>query len=298
MEKTIKYLIWFVIVFFVSFNGVAQSQPGDTVMAVDSRSRLVITEKSGYAEIRVTTADGNEVLSTAVSPAGSTYSVKSRQNTFGSNIRRIMRNDDCREGSRWDVTVDGVCVGLTDAVGSNHPGEMQWSKSFELCWLNCLAVIYDMGGSDLSFGLGFDWRNYRSTWSDRMLTATSDKGMEWTAPPDGVRIRFSRLKVFSLQFPVLFRTKIPSTSLHFKAGPIMNFNTYGSLKTGYDDTEGNRCEIFTKAIEPRRFTLDFFASLSLCKAVGIYARYSPMKVMKNVGDINFRPFTLGLTLGI
>ena len=200
-------------------------------------------------------------------------------------------------GSRWNVGSSGVCLGLTNSVGQGEGG-LQWSKSIEISWLSCINVCYSFSRSQISLGLGFDWRNYKTTTSDRCLVATPDRGIAWGKYPEGTKARYSRLKVFSLQFPLLYRWRVPKSSLAIQLGPVLNFNTYASLLTVYDDIDGNRAKDFTKALSPRRVTLDFFGSLSFCNAVGLYVRYSPMKVMNAPQSLNFHPLTVGFTLGI
>lgn len=94
--------------------------------------------------------------------------------------------------------------------------------------------------------------------------------------------------------PLLYEWKVPKSRLKLKLGTILNFNTYSSLKGVYDDSAGNRCEFFTKKFERNPTTLDFFGSISYRNALGIYFRYSPMKVLKDPSPINFTPFTIGV----
>lgn len=278
----------------------AQTEKPDTLLKVDPESRLVITESAEGTMVTVS-GYGEEGLSASVfSGYPEESSVSSRQATLRDNMMRLVgeRRNRCCNGSKWDVVVDGVCIGLNRAVGQGNDGGLQWSKSFEISWLNCLGVAYSLGKSSISLGLGFDWRNYKVTTSGRYLLPTPERGIAWSDAEGDMKVRNSRVKIFSLQLPLLYRLRIPKTSLHFKAGPVFNFNTYGSLKTVYDDAAGNRCEYFTKEINPRRFTVDFFGSLSLCSAIGVYVRYSPMKVMDAPGSLNFRPLTIGVGFGI
>ena len=60
------------------------------------------------------------------------------------------------KSSYWGVGLDGVCIGLTDAVGQGGRDGFEWSKSFEVCWMNCLKVYYRFSRSCVSLGLGFD----------------------------------------------------------------------------------------------------------------------------------------------
>lgn len=201
-----------------------------------------------------------------------------------------------RCGQRVRHMVADECI--VNPVNQGSSGGLQWSKSFEIGWLSCFGVKYGNRRCAVSLGLGFDWRNYKITTTDKCLVANGRKGIEWGSYPLGCKGQNSRLKVFSLQLPLLYSWVVPKTNLVFKCGPVFNFNTYSSLKTAYEDADGNKIEDFTKAISPRRFTLDFFGSLSYKHTLGIYVRHSPMKVMDASTTINFQPLSVGVTLGI
>lgn len=298
-----------IIAFFATGCFGAQAQNGgsevaDTLLKVDKVSKLVITENRGGSVITVTGKDDNESFQAVVkTDYPSNSSVSSSQSVLASSRVELPGFEYVRRrGSHgWKCYVDGICFGLSNPTGLDTPKGLQWSKSLEIGWLNCFAVGYSWGRAAMSLGLGFDWRNYKITTSDRYLTPTPDKGIDWAAAgtlPEGSRLKNSRLKVFSLQLPLLFRSRIPGSCLRLKLGPIFNFNTHASLKTNYEDMHGNKAELFTKDINPRRFTLDFFGSVSLSNVVGIYVRYSPMTVMDATDGINFKPLTIGVGIGI
>lgn len=89
--------------------------------------------------------------------------------------------------------------------------------------------------------------------------------------------------------------KVPMTAMRLRVGPILNFNTYSSIKGNYEDAAGNRCEYFTKNFDRNPVTVDFFGSISYHDVIGVYVRYSPMKVLKDPSPINFNPFTVGFS---
>lgn len=281
-----------------------RSADPDTLLKVDNPSRLVITENRDGSVITVTGKEDNESFQAVVKtdyPRNS--SVSSNQSVLTSSRVELPGFEyGGRRGSHgWKCYVDGICIGLSNPTGLSAPKGLQWSKSLEIGWLSCLAVGYSWGSTALTLGLGFDWRNYKITTSDRYLTPTPDKGIDWAAAgtlPEGSHLKNSRLKVFSLQLPLLFRVRIPRSCLRMKLGPVFNFNTHASLKTNYEDIAGNEAVLFTKAINPRRFTLDFLGSVSLSNIVGIYVRYSPMNVMDAADGINFKPLTVGVGIGI
>ncbi len=280
----------------------SQEEKPDTILHITTPSKVVVTENASGSKVEVRSLTDDEELIASVFTgysSESSVSSKSREGFLNSWwYNRNLLNVEENQGSHWGVSLDGVCIGLNNALDQTPEGGLQWSKSFEISWLSCLNVYYEFSRSRISLGLGFDWRNYKVTTSGRALVANADKGIGWGNYPGNSEGRFSRLKVFSLQLPLLYEWDVPKSSLTFKAGPIMNFNTYASLKSVWDDEDGNRHESFTKEIEPRRFTVDFFASLSFCKAIGLYVRYSPMKVMDAPTGLNFRPLTVGVTLGI
>ena len=299
MERLYSY-IYLILALGFCLETNAQTEKADTLLKTETPSRMVITESPEGTRITVTGYGEEGYEASVLSEYPSESSVSSRQMTLGGGMLGLIADKDerCGSGSNWEAVVDGICIGLDKATGLGNCRGMQWSKSFEIGWLNCIGVAYSFGPSSVSLGVGFDWRNYKTTFSDRCLVVTPEKGIDWGSVKEGDNVRFSRLKIFSLQLPLLYRLRIPKTSLNLKVGPIFNFNTYGSLKTSYYDSNGNKWEDFTKDINQRIFTVDFFGSLSLCNAVGIYVRYSPMKVMNASDGLNFRPLTIGVGFGI
>ncbi len=277
----------------------------DTLLNVNAPSRVTITENASGMTVKVDGIEENLGFSASVTAE---YSPESSVSSRRSYERR--RNWLCdgsligysgRSGneSHWGVGVDGVCLGLTNAAGQGDGNGFQWGKSLEICWMNCLKVYYSFSGSSISLGLGFDWRNYKSTIPDRRLIVNGSKGLEWreTEIPGNESVRNTRLKVFSLQFPLLYEWRIPKSDLKFKMGPVMNFNTYASVKTSYRDVAGDSREEYIRNVGQRKFTVDFYGGLSYCGFIGFYARYSPMRVMDAPG-LNFHPLTLGVSIGM
>lgn len=277
-----------------SLSCMADMENPDTLLNIDPASKLVITENPAGTFVEVTAENGAKIFMAAAEYKLSA-SVKTSQSTL-KDIVKIPLGGDCNvcNSGSWDLSMDGLCIGLSNAVGQTGGGGLQWSKSFEISWLSCFNIKYSFSRSEISVGLGFDWRNYKSTFDNHWLTTTPNGDVEWGRAPEGCHVKFSRLKVFSLQIPLFYEWKIPKSKLSFKAGPIACFNTYASLKGVYEDELGKKGEFFTKAFSPRRCTVDLFGSLSYGNGIGIYVRYSPMKVLKDTSPINFHPFTLGI----
>ena len=295
--KTLRYI--FVLSLLFSIKALAYSEVPDTLIAVDSPSKVIITESSEGTKITVTdNENGAEESHFIAYTPGANVKTSRKSSVSLFNIPGLdcmNRQEKCgRSGSRWLLGMEGVCIGLNEAHAQTGGGGLQWSKSFEISWLSCLNIGYSFNRSRIYLGLGFDWRNYKATADRRWLVATEAGGVEWGEAPEGVNVRYSRLKVFSLQMPLLYEWRVPKSRLKLKLGPILNFNTYSSIKGVYDDSFGNRCEFFTKEFKRNPTTLDFFGAISYHNALGIYVRYSPMKVLKDPSPINFTPFTIGI----
>ena len=281
----------------------AQTELTDTLIKVDTPSKLTITENEKGMKVTVEGSQGDDKFNvstfTEYTPDASVTASKNptKKDWLDRWADGIVQKKT-KGGCSWNLIMSGVTIGLINPINQEPVGGLQWSKSFEISWLSCIGVMYGNHRASISLGFGFDWRNYKITTSDKCLVANGDKGIEWGSYPSGTRGKNSRLKVFSLQLPLLWTWRIPKSSLEFKCGPIFNFNTYASLKTAYEDEDGNKMEDFTKAISPRRFTLDFFGSLSYSHAIGLYVRYSPMKVMDAPNTLNFQPLSVGVTFGI
>ncbi len=280
----------------LSLTSVASTENRDTLMIVDTPSKVLITESTDGTLITVTdTLTGAEQSHFVSYAPGAKVSTSQHSSKTTLNIPGFNCMSRKNQKSGWAVGIDGLCVGLNQATDQTGGGGLQWSKSFEINWLSCINVGYVFSRSRIYLGLGFDWRNFKATADGRWLQPSENGGIEWGEAPEGVDVKSTNLKVFSLQLPLMYEWKIPKSWLKLKVGPILNFNTYASLKGIYEDKAGNECEYFTKDFDCRDMTVDFFGCLSYHNALGIYVRYSPMKMMKTGSPINFTPFTVGVS---
>ena len=291
MKKLILTLLLLNILSFAK----AQTSVSDTLLYVSNPDRVVITESPEGT--RVSISDSGESVLIAY-PDSAKISTYRRSSTlpfdlpFGYGKKGSESCGSSCDG--WTVGFDGLCIGLNNALGQTGGGGLQWSKSFEINWLSCLNVGYAFSRSRIYLGLGFDWRNYKATADGHWLQPDGNGGVKWGSAPDGVHVKATQLKVFSLQLPLMYTWNIPKTHLRWRMGPILCFNTYSSIKGIYDDASGNHCEYFTRDFDRTPTTVDFFGSLSYHTFLGIYVRYSPMKVLKTASPINFTPLTLGV----
>lgn len=297
--KTLRYIFVLSLILSIKPLTASGAEVPDTLMEVDTPSKVLITESSEGTRIIVTdNKSGTEKSYLVEYTPGAKVSTSQKSSTSIFDIPFldcINKKEKCGcFGSGWSIGIDGLCIGLNKAHGQTGGGGLQWSKSFEISWLSCINFGYSFSRSRIYLGLGFDWRNYKATADSRWLETSESGGMQWGEAPEGVLVKYSRLKVFSLQLPLLYEWRIPKSQLKLKVSPILNFNTYSSILGVCDDAYGNRQEYFTKNFKRNPTTLDFFGAFSYSNVLGIYVRYSPMKVLKDSSPINFTPLTIGI----
>ncbi len=175
-------------------------------------------------------------------------------------------------------------------------------KSLEISWLNMISVKYSprvLRHTTFSIGFGFDWRNYRISTGQHRLISTEAGGVTTAPFPEGAAPHGSRLKVFGMGIPVLITQEIPVKWLDgsrgsISVGAVFNYNSHGSLKAEWTDSNGHEATYKTNHIGHRRFTLDLIGIVKVGWGLNLYARYSPQTVLRGAGQPKFRPFSTGL----
>jgi len=194
--------------------------------------------------------------------------------------------------TKWEIISGGLGFGWVTPVGSEHSLDASMWKSNEITWAMILGVKMSNGPHSLSAGLGLDWRNYVIT-GDHFFNKDNDGKISLIPYDDNMGKRRSRIKVFSLQIPLLYEFSFGHhRNFDFKVGPTLNFNTGGSIETQY--TIGSHdYTIKTRHISQRPVTVDVMGAINY-KSIGIYARYAPMNVLKKSTGLEFRSFSTGI----
>lgn len=183
-----------------------------------------------------------------------------------------------------------VGFGLVDAVDAPEGMNVDMGASYEIMIDNLVkAVCYLRSSTSVSVGFGMTWRNYRMTGYNRFVQEGSN--LVLGEYPEGADINFSRLKVFSLTVPFLLNQNLGRRAL-FSVGPVINFNTHGSLKTRYK-LDGEKIKEKSNEIHQNRVTVDFMARLSL-RRLGLYVKYSPGSMLNTEFGPEFRSLSVGM----
>lgn len=202
-------------------------------------------------------------------------------------------------GSRWDIFLAGLGLGMVCAPGAPAEMQLEPAKSFEINWLYALGVRYNIPwNADVQLGMGFVWRNYRSTVAGlRMVSGDMNVRFEpWAEGSTGCN---TAIKTFAMQFPLIYRQKtgvsILGNQLSVSAGAVLNVSTYASVKNGWIDTSGQKVRECFHGVGQRKVTVDFIGVVGT-HPVSAFVRYSPQNVL--TGDVSprFKSLSAGLML--
>lgn len=257
----------------------------DTVVSYGNARSLTIQETPEGVAVEVIAGNGDVDLFYNQTPGDRLIRSTSRFN----RIR-------CGCCDRWHLTCGGLNFGFvtTPSVSSSLRPDM--GKSLEIGWLNIIGLERKLSRSwNMSVGVGVDWRNYRSTTG--LVFNPDDGHVEISGErPDGYR--FSRIKIFSVQFPMLFTKtfhRVAGATPAVGFGAIFNCNPHASVKTSWKDEQGKRRSISSDRVAQRKFTIDFYGQVSL-GSFGIYARYSPYRILTGEHAPDYRSLSAGIIL--
>ena len=214
---------------------------------------------------------------------------KSLSTNSGNNLPKISISED-------DVDMEATAhlgIGFVSPTNVSSGMDFPFGKSWEIFVTPMVFELYmnKAKGDLVSLGVGLDWRNYRMTNDTRFLLAP-DGTVDLGAYPEGAKPQFSRVKVFSLSFPLLYEHKF-NRQWGLGIGPVFNWNTYGSIKTRYKK-DGEKHKSVEKSIGQRKFTIDAMFILEN-PIIDLYLKYSPMDVLKD-NDLKFQSLSLGIYL--
>ena len=188
------------------------------------------------------------------------------------------------------IQMGGIGFGFLNTVGAPADMRTNMSSSMEVFFdLFSYGRKYNYGRHVVSFGMGLSWKNYRMTGYNRF-----DKdGMNVVISPYPLdaEIDFSRLRIFSLTFPLEYKFKIHN-DFAVSTAAILHWNVDGSLKTKYKVNSHKVTEKVGK-VNYHGASVDFRVALHW-RFVSTYFKYSPCNVLKSEYGPQFNAFSAGV----
>lgn len=195
-----------------------------------------------------------------------------------------------------NVIASHAGVGFCVPAGKSFSGPSAVGSSWELFWTIAQWERFTPSYKNcLAWGVGINWRNYRTDGRSHFVKQTDGTITEQTYP-EGYEPEFSRIKVFSLCVPLSWGHRV-SKNFSFSLGPVINFNTYASIKSRYHDAEGKKHKDIYKHIHQKPVTVDLMGTLRVKSLpFSIYGKYSPMDMLSDTygSGVNFQSVSFGV----
>ncbi len=196
--------------------------------------------------------------------------------------------------SKSAFEIGGIALGWNKALNGPSNMNVNMGASYEIMADHLLNYVYypQRNGHSFQIGFGISWKNFRMNGRNRFIK----EGDRITIGkyPEGADIEFSRLKIFSWTLPVMYGYEF-GKDLSVKVGPVLQFNTYGSLKTKYKEASGEKIKIVDKNIHQNPVTIHLQGQINW-KAIGLYVKYSPCHVLNTDFGPEFESLSTGITL--
>ena len=296
--KRIIYLSLFIfhLSLFISVSAAAQNDTlvinhpqKVTVISGDSLQRIIVNGKQD---------DNDFVYQNTISLVDANYESKtSISRDHWELIPSVKvgrpRNDTPSHSRYGNELTAHIGIGFTCPTQVDRRVEFSTFKSWEIF---ATIVQWDhfldrRENNVVSLGFGIDWKNYRMT-DDMLFTKGPDGNVTVQKYPLEFEPKFSRIKVFSLTATLRYRHDF-GHGFAIGFGPIVNFNTYASIKTRYKFL-GDKIKHEEKNIRQRPVTIDWMLDLNVAD-VPLYVKYSNDNVLKD-GGVKFRSLSFGLYL--
>lgn len=199
----------------------------------------------------------------------------------------------------------GLHFGFTGAIDAPAEMNTQMGKSFEIGVDNLIYYGHSFGASGrnmIQVGMGINWRNYRMTGENR-FDMDGDNVLV-TGYPEDAEGKFSRIKVFSLTFPIAYSYRTPvkalgKSNLGFKLSAMLNWNSHASMLTQYVLADGSKVKEKYDRIGQRKFSVDIQLGVQVAPAVCLYVKYTPFDLFKSgTTSPKFQTISTGVRLRI
>jgi len=275
------------------------SEPVDTVLHVKNASAVVITENASGVSVDVKGLENDEAFHTTCDIPYEKDGVIKTHQSFSMPLSLMLSRSQDVIGM-----FQGLHFGFTGAVDAPSEMNTQMGKSFEIGIDNLIFYGHQFGPSGRSMiqvGMGINWRNYRMTGDNRF--DMSDGNVIITGYPEDTEGNFSRVKVFSLTFPIAYSYRTPvkalgKSHLGFKLAAMLNWNSHASMLTQYLIEDGTKVKENHDRIGHRKFSVDVQLGVQVAPAVCLYVKYTPFDLFKSgTSSPKFHTISTGVSLG-
>jgi hypothetical protein len=277
----------------------------DSIKVIINPDTVKITDSSNYVSIEVKKKDGDYILKKEISDNNITV-ITEKSKEWNFDIPFIGKNQAKEKYSRNTgignqklnfhmLRYMEYGMGLVTATNQAEGMDVKMANcGWEFIFNNLFGFYFRATKStQLQMNFGLNWRNYRMKNENRFL---KDGNKLIVAPyPDGADIEFSRIKIFSMTTEMMLQQRL-TKNIMVAIGPVVNFNTHGSIKTRYK-LNGEGQKETSSHIKQNAVTVDYKAEVGI-NPISFYFKYSPSNVLNTDFGPEFRSMSAGLIFNI
>ena len=302
MKKILTSALMLCSVLLTTAQTTTTTTGNDSTVIIRKPNEVRITEGRGYINVEVRGREGNDAYLYTIRKGSNTSIMSEKSKSWDFRIpfvdKKIVASSSPRyKRARFSLNIiNGLQFGMgIVSATSQAPGmDIDMSNAgFEFFLNNLVMWEYrPVKNTSLTMGFGVDWRNYRMKGNTRFIKEGANISLG--SYPEGADINFSRLKIFSLTLDLMLRQRLFG-HVSMAAGPVVNFNTSGTLKTRYTLVNGDNRESIkerNRNIHQNAVTVDFKGELKI-DPIAFYIKYSPMNVL----DTNYGPKVRSISAG-
>ena len=283
----------------------AQSQTEkDSIKVITNPDTVKIANRNNHISIEVKKKDGDYTLKREISDNITVITEKNKDWDFDIPFTR---NNMTKERDSGYTGIGNqkfrfhllrymeYGMGLVTATNQAEGMDVKMANcGWEFTFNNLFGCKFQAARrTQLQMNFGLNWRNYRMKNENRFL---KDANKLIIAPyPEGADIEFSRVKIFSMTLEMMLQQNL-TKNIMIAIGPVVNFNTHGSIKTRYKLNREGQKET-SSHINQNAITIDYKAEVGI-NPVSFYFKYSPSNVLNTDFGPRFRSMSAGLILNI
>lgn len=262
----------------------------DTLIVKNARKVMVIAGDSlQKIEIEGMENDSNYHYSNTIQLVDSNYVSTGRISSkdWGFSIGGVHEN-------RYSTEIQmHLAAGFNGALATPAHMTVRPLSSWEIFWYiaECNVRLWKHNRDQLALGIALDWRNYRMK-DDYHFVRSADDVLSVAHLPEGATPKFSRIKVFSLSFPVLYKFNSGGKGFRFEIGPVVNLNLSSSAYTKYK-IDGHTYKEKLKDVHATPVTVDLLGVIDT-PFLKYYIKYSPCRVLDKEYGPSFSALSFGL----
>lgn len=278
---------------FAGMKMMAANDVNNDTVVVNNPQKVVVITSDSLQQIQIVGSDHdpNYRYENTIQLVDSNYVSESK--SLMDDLKFSLPFNKKSEKTSFEVCAT-LAFGWNGAMGMDDRAKVEPFSSWEIWWI--VADTYYRPWKNnhaFSFGVGLDWRNWRITDDYRFVETGNDNRVAIAPYPEGAKPKFSRIKVFCVNFPIQYNYE--GKYFHFSLGPVVNLNTYASLKTRYT-LDGNKHKDMFTNVHVKPVTVDFMATAGLAHGFDIYVKYSPFDLLQDGYGPKFRTISFGIKL--